>query len=1855
MSTSTPNPSADPTPTSSLASATAPEGVSIAQLLAQSDTLRQGGNTPLGVAIEALDTSLGAWQYKLSGTSTWMTIEAALLNSSTNRLALLLSANDAVRLVPFGPLVGTGSASLSLRAWDMSGGAAGQYQVITPGSAGFGLQADTALLSATGINDAPTFAPLSGTGKRILPISPAADEAYGVVVQPDGKIVLAGWANNGSNDDFAVARLHADGSLDNSFDGDGRRVLSIGSGMDKARSVALQADGKLVVAGWAYGSLSYDFAIVRLNTDGSLDTSFDADGKRLLPMGSGMDEGYSVIVQPDGKIVVIGRTANGANNDFAIARLNANGSLDTSFDSDGKLSLPIGSGTDEAFSAALQADGKLVIAGRAWNGANDDFAVARLNVDGSLDTSFDGDGKRMLPIGTSAEEANSVLIQADGKILIAGWTSTGSNYDFALVRLNADGSLDTSFDGDGKRVLPIGTSRDEARSVALQSDGKILIAGRAWNGANYDFAIARLNTDGSLDTSFDGDGKRTLPVATSWDEAHAITVQPDGKILVTGRTWNGANYDFGVVRLNPDGSLDNAFGGTATNSLGGSASFTENGAPVVLDASVTVFDRDLAALASWSGDYGGAHVSLARQNGASAEDVFSAGGSLVFSDGLARLSGVAIGTVTQLDGVLSLSFAAGTTQAQVNQALSSIRYANTSDTPPANVTLVWTFSDGNSGGQGSGGELSTTGTTTVLITAVNDAPTGSVTLIGTPAQGETLLADPSTLGDPEGLGTFRYQWQADGLDIEGATDDSLLLSQDHVGQAISVVVRYTDGSGQQESVISAATEPVADVNDALTGQVSIVGVAAQNQTLSAETDQIADLDGIVAFSYQWQADGVDIEGATDSTLLLTQNLVGQAITVVVDALDTLGTSTPLSSAPTDPVAEVNDAPSGTVIVYGTALEGETLTVDTDELQDLDGLGEFSYQWQADDMDIEGATDPALTLTQDHVGKRISVVVSYTDHCNTDESVSSGHTDWVANLNAAPTGAVRIIGAAVQYETLTADASALADVDGLGQFSYQWQADGEDIDGATGTTLELTQLQVGCMITVIVSYTDAEGNQESVVSESTEWVADVNNVPLGEITLQGTPIEDGTLSVQTDALTDEDGLGEFLYQWQADGMDIEDATESTLVLSQDAVGKAISCIVRYIDRWGNAEELISAPLGPVANVNDAVQGSVSIHGIAAQHETLTATIDALEDEDGLGLLGYQWQADGTDIEGATGQTLTLSQDLVGKTISMVVSYTDGYGQQEVLQSEATEAVLNLNDAPTGSVGITGTPEQHQTLTVDTTELADLDGLGEFSYQWQADDVDIDQATTASLLLTQDQVGKTISVVVRYTDGFGNNEAVASAPTDPVANVNDAPIVAVPLSNQDALEDSTFEFTVPLSTFTDADPLDTLAYSALRVDGSALPDWLSFDADTLSFSGTPGNAAVGDIALRVRATDEQGASAYSDFTLTVVNVNDAPTLRTPLADLAATTGASIQATLPLSAFTDVDTHDTLTYSVTLSDGSDLPQWLVFNPVSRTLSGTPGPLDAGTLSLRAHATDLAGESAFDDFSLVVTLHTGDRINGTAGADVLTGGDGHDTINGMLGNDTLDGAIGNDSLLGGSGNDTLRGGEGNDTLDGGAGSDRMSGGVGDDVYVVDGVGDVIVEMAEEGTDTVRTTRTTYTLVTHLENLVYTGSSAFSGTGNAVGNVITGAGSADRLLGLAGDDTLNGAAGNDSLTGGAGADVLTGGAGADRFIYTANSDSGLDALTRDRITDFVRGSDRIDVSAIDANNVAASNQAFLWRGTEAFSGIGQLRIWFDASTQQTIVEGNTDANIATVEFSLALEGDHCAGSTLLRGADFLL
>jgi uncharacterized delta-60 repeat protein len=455
----------------------------------------------------------------------------------------------------------------------------------------------------------PTF---GANGKVTTSISWGGydDYGYGLALQPDGNIVVAGRSFNvATAQDFGLVRYKPDGSLDASFNGTGKVTTAFGSGVDEASDLALQSDGKLVAAGYSNNGFNYDFAVARYKTDGSLDTSFKGTGKVTTPFALYDDLAYALALQPDGKLVVAGRSFNGSNADFALARYKPDGSLDTAFNGTGKVTTAIGPSDDEAYGLALQPDGKVVAAGLSRNGSQTVFAVARYNPNGSLDTSFNGTGKVTTAIGSTYASADALALQPDGKLVAAGIGQNGSNFDFALARYNPNGSLDTSFNGTGKVTTAIGPSTDDAIDLALQPDGKLVAAGYSDNGSEHDFALARYNANGTLDPGFGSGGKVTTAIGSGTDEAYGLALQPDGKLVAAGQSWNGSKYVFALVRY---------LGNTLTVAKTGSGSGSVTSSPTGIDcgsscsapyAAVPVTLTATAAagssFAGWTGDCSG--------------------------------------------------------------------------------------------------------------------------------------------------------------------------------------------------------------------------------------------------------------------------------------------------------------------------------------------------------------------------------------------------------------------------------------------------------------------------------------------------------------------------------------------------------------------------------------------------------------------------------------------------------------------------------------------------------------------------------------------------------------------------------------------------------------------------------------------------------------------------------------------------------------------------------------------------------------------------------------------------------------------------------------------------------------------------------------------------------------------------------------------------------------------------------------------------------------------------------------------------------------------------------------------------
>ena len=594
--------------------------------------------------------------------------------------------------------------------------------------------------SVTAVNDPPTFN--VGTGKVIFATSPGEELGYAVAMQPDGKLLVAGnvsdvidpanWIYSENN--LLLARFNPDGSLDTSFGSNGFTKMDIwtsDSVYETGISIAVLPDGKIVVGVGepTTGNNQQKFGVARFNSDGTADTSFGTAGAASFSVGTeNAASAHGMAMDAKGNILLVGesqwRVSGTVYQYTTVLRVKPDGTLDTTFGTSGIVTTNVGATTDYNYASgiAVQPDGKIVVVGTQAGAYL--LTVLRYNDNGSLDTTFNSSGIATFNVASSYDGGTAVAVQSDGKIVVGGNGYNGSNNDFLVLRLTSTGTLDTEFNTTGKVILNLGAD-DTVKDVAVQSDGKILVSGASGGQT----AFVRLNSNGSLDTTFDGDGK--LVVAGS-ETGEAAVLQGDGRIVAVGShpdpTW--VYFDLAVDRFNADGTADGSFG--AANTLNGTPSYTQGDPAVVLDNDVAVFDAELSGIS-----FTGATLSLARDGGANANDHFSASGTLtaLTEGGNLTVDGTVIGTVTtNSNGTLLLTFSANATQPLVDSAMRKIAYSNSIGSP-ASVQIDWTFSDGNTGSQGTGGALNANGSVTISITATGPTVTGILPTSGTTAGG----------------------------------------------------------------------------------------------------------------------------------------------------------------------------------------------------------------------------------------------------------------------------------------------------------------------------------------------------------------------------------------------------------------------------------------------------------------------------------------------------------------------------------------------------------------------------------------------------------------------------------------------------------------------------------------------------------------------------------------------------------------------------------------------------------------------------------------------------------------------------------------------------------------------------------------------------------------------------------------------------------------------------------------------------------------------------------------------------------------------------------------------------------------
>lgn len=446
----------------------------------------------------------------------------------------------------------------------LSGGGGTCTLVVSFAPTAEGVFSQTLFLSfSDGVSTLTTSRPLMGTGvshgsldiKLTTPMDSGEDRALAVAVQPDGKIILAGFSNrNATGFDFAVARYLTTGALDPSFGQQGKVYIPFltGTNDDRAVTMALQPDGYIVLGGYTWVTNNYDFALVRLDPTGNPDTSFGTSGKVTTRITIRNDFLRKIALLSDGKIVGVGDSQKtGSKTQVTVVRYLSNGTLDTSFGSGGIMNSEPGTSSSYGYSLALQTDNKIVVSGFATN-LNRDFLVMRFLTTGSLDPAFGTGGVVLSDFNVSADQAYAVALQPDGKIIVGGTSiKSGQNHSL-LMRYHANGTLDTTFDVDGKVSILVSPTYDEIQDIQIQpADGKIVTAGFGFNGPDYDFAVTRTLSNGGPDTGFGSNGKVLVPFGTGLDQAFALALEGNGNIVAAGHSHDGTFNDFAMCRIFP--------------------------------------------------------------------------------------------------------------------------------------------------------------------------------------------------------------------------------------------------------------------------------------------------------------------------------------------------------------------------------------------------------------------------------------------------------------------------------------------------------------------------------------------------------------------------------------------------------------------------------------------------------------------------------------------------------------------------------------------------------------------------------------------------------------------------------------------------------------------------------------------------------------------------------------------------------------------------------------------------------------------------------------------------------------------------------------------------------------------------------------------------------------------------------------------------------------------------------------------------------------------------------------------------------------------------------------------------------
>ena len=1495
--------------------------------------------------------------------------------------------------------------------------------------------------------------------------------------------------------------LISSGSLDTAFGGNGLTNTAIGAGEDQARGIVIQPDGRYVVAGWSdTGGGNYDFAVVRFNADGSLDTSFSGYGKQTTQIAAGTfaDQAYGIAAQADGKIVVAGSTNDGTTDDFAIVRYNANGSLDTGFSGDGIQTTSLSAADDGATAIAIQTDGKILVTG--WSDFS--FAIARYDSTGLLDPTFDAYGLFTGSFGSDTSVANAMALQPDGKIIIAGYGYSGTSWDFGVARLTAAGAFDSTFSGDGKALFHVnstGFDVEEFKAIAIQSDGRILLAGRtvgAVGGDTFDAILMRLDTGGNPDTSFGGgDGMVTLNLS-SWDEFNSVVVQADGKILAAGSVQTGFGEGL-IARFNADGTLDTSF-----NSGGVFSTVFDNGTSAIYGLAIAPDGQVVAAGDSYTGTYD--------------------------------------------FGVLRLATGVPDQSAMADSAFGY--------TIPADAFFD---ADGNP--------------LTYTATLANDAAlpawlsfdAATRTFSGTPAVGD-FGADEVKVTASDGSASVSANFQ-----LEVTTDFIEALRITDHPRWNSASPNGTPGTSLSFSFMDVAP---------------LYGTATETSTFAPMT--LAE------------------EQAVRDVLQLYQEIAGVSFTEVADAgmggQLRFGTYSQTGAANAayayDPGSYeqcgdvwINRDSAG----YDTPISGdysfETLIHEIGHALGLKHPGPYG-----------GGVPPYLAAGVDNTQYTVMSYNSRTDALYREVTGTTANDIHFIDVNASTQMLYDV--AAMQFiygaNTATRSGNDIYTFDpALPFFKAIWDGGGTD-------TISVSNFTEACTIDLRAGY-----------YSSIRMVSD--------------PLPQG-----------------FSGGTQPTYLGIDNLAISLGCIIENAIGGSGNDILTGNDASNNLEGGAGGDTFTGAGGSDVFAFATSGNGIDAITDfTLGDTITIT----GATFTGAVAAGDGSAV---LSNQIQLASS--GGTTTLYIGTDSTAGADVQIQLTGTFAAnafasygntIALNSTPTGSVTISGTATQGEILTA-SNDLADADGLGTIGYQWKAGGTDIAGATGNTYLLTQAEVGKAISVVASYTDGHGTAESVAS---------NSSASVSAAVAPTSTTTTSKYFITQsPGANLLDLE----LAYGALSLDGQAYVYSGSSAADAvfvhpgIVFDFVGSSASADKLYLTGNYADYTGSIAGTTMTLTRTVGQQTETVKFAKA---ANTGASDKL---IFADGTINTFDLSAYlNNTATVGAPIP-----GGETSAAPSLPATLDA---TVKAYAVDSTGET----FAPV-----GPGMNLIA-----IGGSGVDTVYVNAGTDA------DAASLGGNTDKIYFAGNWSEYTKSVLGTSitfaRMVGADAETVKVSAATGAnndrlVFADGCVLSNDAKTALQADYAVTTGGILHPTTGATLWSTA------EVTPLGTGDIVAGTTGTDTLNGTAAGDTLYGNGGADTINGGAGDDTIVISDTGTTAASSATivltstangADTVIGFGAaatgsGGDVLDLSAIAglADSVAtgltlatdfAANNVFIFDGTPVTIDEAANAIANDASVAATqgyiVIADSANHNAVTVYHSadLAANGTETA-LVILSGVD---